>query len=149
MVKRILLLFVVLAVLSAVTWASDRITFQGERTIHTVDCVQGVWVGLRCTGTLMAGDRYRYRSLKTRREIIFWIAGSPQPSGKYTDCTVKDRGNWLCKESLDKAPSITHEMVNDQAKRDPNGHTLPFHAVPKWKWWLLHAGLTVFHEASY
>lgn len=79
----------------------------------------------------------------------FWIAGSPEPSGKYTDCIVKDRGNWSCKVTLDKTPSITHEMVKDRPQHDPTGHRRPFHAVPKWEWWLLRAGFPGLSEASY
>ena len=68
---------------------------------------------------------------------------------KYTDCTVKDRGNWSCKVSLDKTPSITREMANDKATHDQTGRLRPFHAVPKWKWWLLRAGFPGLSEASY
>ena len=82
-------------------------------------------------------------------KVIFWIAGSPEPSGKYTNCIVKDRGNWSCTASLEKGASITHEMENDRAVRDASGNTRPFHAIAKWKWWLMHVGLHVFHEASY
>jgi hypothetical protein len=149
MFKKVLFGALFFASLALLIWASDRVTFQGERTVFTVDCVPDIWQGLRCTGKLVAGDRYRYRSLKARREVIFWIAGSPEPSGKYTNCIVKDRGNWSCTASLEKGASITHEMENDRAVRDASGNTRPFHAIAKWKWWLMHVGLHVFHEASY
>ena len=149
MVKRVFGILFALGLLCAVVWASDRVTLQGERTIYTVNCEQGVWQGLECTGRLAAGDRYRYLSLKTRHELIFWIAASKEPSGKLIDCTVENRGNWSCKANADSARSITHEMVNDKAKPDPTALTRPFHAVPKWKWWLLRAGLPGLSEANY
>ena len=148
MVKRLLGVFFCISILGILIWASDRVTLQGERTIYTVNCEQGVWQDIKCTGTLVAGDRYRYLSLKARHEVIFWVAGSAEPSGKFTDCTVENRGNWSCKANVDSAKSITHEMVNDKAKPDPIGLTRPFHAVPKWEWWLLRVGFPGFSEAN-
>jgi len=148
-IKRLLLVVGVVAAVALVFWASDQITLQGERTIYTADCNGGKWEGLRCTGTMVAGDRYRYRASKVRHEVVFWIAGSPSQSGKYTDCDVRNRGNWSCNATLGAAPSITQQMINDQATHGSGGLTIPFHALPKWKWWLLHLGLRVFDEAAY
>ena len=149
MFKRVLFGALFFAGLGLLIWGSDRVTFQGERTVYTGNCEPDVWQGMRCTGKLVAGPRYRYLSLKTRREVVFWIAGSPEPSGKYTNCIVQDRGNWSCKASLETGASITREMENDRAIPDASGSTRPFHAVPKWKWWLMYLGLHLFHEASY
>jgi hypothetical protein len=142
---------VVLAVLVVATalWASDKITYEGERTIHTVRCEQGVWEGRRCTGRLVAGDRYRFRASKSRQEVLYWVVGSASPSGKYTNCTVRDRGNWKCEEAAGQPPTVTREMVNDRPARDGSGTTLPFHAVPKWQWWILDAGIPVLRGAAY
>jgi hypothetical protein len=135
------------AVLLAVTalvigaWASDKISYEGERTVYSVRCAQGVWEGRRCTGKLVAGDRYRFRASKSRQEVIYWIVGSSTPSGKYTDCKVVDRGNWKCAEAIGQVPTITHEMVSGYPTRVEGAATLPFHAVPKWQWWLLDLGL--------
>ena len=137
------------AVFGFFVWVSDQITLQGERTIYTVTCEDGLWDDLHCTGKMVAGARYRYRASQSRREVIFWVAGSATPSGKYTDCNVRDRGNWSCKPTLDTPPSITVEMMNDRATHGPATLTVPFHAVPKWKWWLLRAGIRVFDEAAY
>ena len=149
MVRRIVFGAIIVALLAALLWISDQITLQGERTIYTVDCQQGVWEGLHCTGSLVAGKRYRYRASRSRHEVVFWIAGSSSPSGKYTDCDVHDRGNWSCNATLETTPSITQEMLNDRAIHGPNGVTIPFHAVPKWKWWALRAGIRFFAEADY
>ena len=149
-IKQALLLASLLIVFVLLVWSSDQITLQGERTIFTVACKDGAWDGVRCTGTLVAGDRYRYRASRSRQEVIFWVVGSNRPSGKYSDCVVKDRGNWSCNATLQSAPpSITQEMVNDRAMRGAGGLTVPFHAVPKWKWWLLREGIRIFHDAAY
>ena len=149
MIKRLIFALTITALLGLIFWASDKITLQGERTIYTVNCEQGVWENLRCTGKMTAGDRYRYRASKSRREVTFWIAGSSTPSGKYTDCNVKNRDNWSCNTTPDVAPSITHEMKNERATHGPGVTTVPFRAVPKWKWWLLRAGIAPFDEADY
>ena len=139
----------VLVVLALLVWMSDEITLQGERTIYTVNCEHGDWRGSLCTGTMVAGDRYRYRAFKSRNEVIFWISGSSLPSGRYTDCEVRNRGNWSCNARADAPPSITLQMQNDRATHGPIGLTVPFHAVPKWTWWLMRANLKTFHEAPY
>jgi hypothetical protein len=148
-IKRSLFAVAALALFAFLIWASDTITLQGERTIYTVNCEHGAWKDLRCTGKMVAGDRYRYRASTSRHEVIFWVAGLPKPSGRYTDCDVRNRGNWSCNATLDAAPSITREMTNDQATHGPAGLTISFHAVPKWKWWLLRVGLVTMNEAAY
>ena len=131
-----------------IIWAGDKITLKGERTIHTVQCVDGNWVGWRCTGVMVAGDRYRFRASRTRQEVIFWVVGSKQPSGKYTDCVVKDRDNWKCNASPGQPPAITHTLING---RPDDGGTVPpsIHGVEKWKWWLLRGGIHAFANADY
>ena len=71
------------------------------------------------------------------------------PSGKYAQCKVKDRGNWSCPENAGQPPTIAHEMVNGRPRRDGSERDLPFHAVPKWVWWVLDAGLHVYNKAGY
>jgi len=137
-----------LMALAIVIWASDRISYEGERTIYSVRCEQGTWEGWRCTGRLVAGDRYRFRASKSRREVLYWIVGSSGPSGKYTDCKVADRGNWTCMETVGQPATIAHAMVNGRPTRDEGGTTLAFHAVPKWQWWLLDAGVQVTNHAT-
>jgi len=140
-------LFVLIA-LAIMVWASDKISYEGERTVYSVRCEQGIWEGRRCTGRLVAGDRYRFRASKSRQEVLYWIVGSSGASGKYADCKVADRGNWTCKEAVGQPPTITREMVKGRPTRDEGGTTLPFHAVPKWQWWLLDAGVQVTHDAT-
>lgn len=130
----------VLAILVFLIWKTDRVTMQGERTVYTVNCVHGTWAGNRCTGEVSAGPRYRYRALKARREVLFWVLGSPDPSSKLTDCTIQDGRNWTCPVSKDAPQSLTLEMANGAPVRNTAWPTQVFHAVSKVTWLLLDLG---------
>ena len=140
---------IILAIVVGMIWISDKVTMEGERSVYAVECVDGAWTGLHCNGRLKAGPQYRFRASKTRQEVLFWIAFSREPSGKYTDCQVQDRGNWSCNMRLDQPHSITYEMVDGRPTRGIGGLTLPFHAVEKWKWYALKLGTPWFSDASY
>ena len=148
MVRKPLGGLLVLVVFGLLIWLSDRITLQGERTIYLVKCEQGAWKVTRCSGSLVPGERYAFRASPRRHEVIYWIRGSDLPSGKYTDCTVIDRDNWSCNVGTDQQPTIAYEMVNGRPTRGAQGLALPFHDVPKWKWWLMKVGIEFFSEAS-
>ncbi len=142
----------VIAALGAVTWGSDAITLQGERTVYTADCVQGSgpgqWQGRLCSGRLAAGDRFRFRALKPHREVIFWTVGSAEPSGKFTDCQIEDGRNWLCKPNADARRTITLQMAHGSPVPDASGQARAFHAVSKTRWWLIKAGLPLGNTAG-
>ena len=141
--------FALVAFVAAVLWGSDRITLQGERTIYTVECSQGTWNGKSCTGKLAPGKRYAFRASPLRHEVLYWVRGSKAPSGRYSDCSVTDRDNWTCNVTASAAPStIAYEMIQGRPTRVGAGLTLPYHSVPKWKWWLLDAGLGTFTECA-
>jgi len=129
-------------------WASDHITLQGERTIYTVRCEPDMWDDQRCIGRMVPGDRYAFRSSAARNEVIYWIRGSTQPSGKYSDCKIVDRDNWTCIVPVGQQPSIVFEMKKGRPTRLNDGRAMPFRSVPKWKWWLLRLGIGGFAEAS-
>ncbi|HWK84976.1 MAG TPA: hypothetical protein VNS61_14690 [Caldimonas sp.] len=131
----------VLAGLVFAAWASDFVTMQGERTIYTVECSDGAWKDDRCSGKLVAGNRYRYRALKPHHEVIFWTVGSKEPSGKFDECTITDGRNWVCKPGRDATRSITLEMAEGAPVPGPPDVTRPFRAVSKWRWILLDRGL--------
>ena len=146
-IARSLVAVVLIAVAAAFVWGSDRITLQGERTIYTVACDHGTWNGNACSGKLAPDKRYAFRASPTRREVIYWVRGSDAPSGKYTDCKVVDRDNWTCKPAAGGTPTtIALEMAGGRPTRADASLVVPFHSVPKWKWWLLDTG--VFHEAG-
>jgi hypothetical protein len=138
----------VVAVVAAMIWSTDAVTLQGERTVFTVDCINGDWQGHRCSGTLRATERYRYRALKAHREVIFWRVGVAEESGKLTDCQIQDGRNWICNANGDSSRSIVLEMRHGEPVADMAGRTRPFHAVAKWRWWLLRRGMPAGTEAD-
>ena len=139
--------FVVLLLLALgfAAWASDFVTMQGERTIYTVECANGVWQGDRCSGQVAAGTRYRFRALKPHSEVIFWTVGTKEPSGKFEECTIQDGRNWVCKVCADAARSITLQMSQGVPVPGSAPVTRPFRAVSKWRWLLLQRGFTTDH----
>ena len=147
MIRKLSIVVTILTVFFALVWASDTVTLQGERTIYTAKCEQGSWQGERCTGNLVAGDRYRYRALRARNEVIFWIAGSSEPSGKFTDCAIQDGRNWRCKPNADVGRSITLAMAKGFAVPDSTGAARSFHSISKLTWVLLNAGIPITSTA--
>ena len=136
------------SLLGLTLWASDRITLQGERTIFTATCERGKWEGDHCTGVLAPGDRYAFRASPLRKEVLHWVRGSQAPSGKYTDCTVKDRDNWTCNVHANEPSSVTCEIAKGIPVRSCMGSEISFHQVPKWKWWAMNLGLTIFTDVN-
>jgi hypothetical protein len=137
------------ALVVALVWGSDRITMQGERTVYTVDCDGGTWTGNVCSGKLAPGKRYAFRASIARQEVVYWIRGSTAPSGKFPECKVVDRDNWSCKAVPEGAQTtIAYEMAKGHPTRAGSEGMLPFHSVHKWKWWLIDAGLRVFTRAE-
>ncbi|MEO8311330.1 MAG: hypothetical protein ABI520_09180 [Caldimonas sp.] len=138
--------FVVLAALGFAAWASDFITMQGERTVYTVDCANGAWTGDSCSGQVVAGTRYRFRALKPHGEVIFWTVGTAEPSGKFSECTIRDGRNWVCKVCADASRSITLQMAQGVPVPALPAVTRPFRAVSKWRWLLLRRGFTAGND---
>jgi hypothetical protein len=129
-------------------WSSDKITLQGERTIYTVQCQQGSWQDKRCSGELVAGPRFRYRALRPHREVVFWVVGSSEPSGKLTNCNIEDGRHWKCPENADSPRSITLEMSHGVPIHRPPNEPLQFHSVSKISWTLLNLGLRFTNTAE-
>ena len=121
-------------------WTTDKITLQGERTIYTANCGNGAWEGKRCTGELGAGPRYRYRTLKARSEVLFWVLGSSEPSSKLTGCTIVDGRNWTCPVSPDASKSITLAIEGGDPQANAAWPTRPLHGVSKVTWIFLDLG---------
>src|SRR5450759_5230829 len=127
----------VIAAMSFLVWASDKITWEGERTIYTVRCELGTWVGDRCSGRLVAAERFRFGAIKNHGEVLFRNVGSHEPSGKFNECVIEDGRNWSCKANAESPKSITLEMSKGRPVPDSTGATRPFHAVPKLSWMIL------------
>jgi hypothetical protein len=133
---------------SLVLWATDKITWEGERTVYTVQCQRGNWQADRCTGELAAGPRFRYRVLSPHKEIVFWVVGSSEPSGKLTDCAILDGRHWKCPEKADSQRSITLEMAHGFPIHRPLDQSPQFHSVPKLSWILLNQGFKFTNAAE-
>jgi hypothetical protein len=138
----------VVVLLIVIGWLHDFVTLGGAgRTVYTAECAGGAWQGMTCTGHLVAGNRYRFRALKNHREVLYWTAGSPEPSGKMSECTVDDAKNWVCQHAPARPAAITMAMRNGRAVAAP-GQVLTHHCIDKWKWLLLDKGVTWFHDAN-
>jgi hypothetical protein len=131
-----------------VTWASDFITLQGERTIYTVSCSNDLWRGSHCAGRLAAAERYRFRALRARGEVLFWTVGANEPSSKFTECKIQDGRNWSCQPNADASKSITLQMLHGMALHDETGQVRRFHAVPKWRWILASYNVPTGNDAD-
>lgn len=144
------LLFIpVLGLLAGWAWLTDFVTIQGESTIYTVSCRNGEWRGETCTGQLAPADRFRFRALPRRQEVLFWTLGKAEPSGRFTGCQVEDGRNWTCPPSADAARTITLSLVQGRAMHDATGRTQGFRAVYKWRWMLLGWGVPMGRSADY
>ena len=134
-------LLAVIAILAAFVWSTDSITLQGERTIYTARCDRGAWVEGRCTGKLEAAERYRFRAIKAKSEVVFWVVGSAESTGRLVPCAIEDGRNWSCQASGDAYRSITLVMRRGLAMPNAKGDTRAFHAVSKAQWYLLRYGV--------
>lgn len=134
--------------IAAYAWAVDFFTIEGERTVYTVDCVEGQWAGQRCSSHLAAGKRVRFRALPAHGEVLFWTVGTSEPAGKLTNCQVDGGRNWTCPISADASRTITLRMVHGEPQADVARRTRDLHAVPKLRWWLLRLGVSLGADAE-
>lgn len=145
MIRTGLLLLGVSVVVGAAAYATDFVTLQGERTVYTADCKQGVWKGDQCTGILVAGNRYRFRALKSHGEVLFWTSGVPGPIGKFTECEIANGRNWSCKPNADGSRAVAHAMVRGRPVLEL-GRAV--HSISKPRWWLLKQGVPTGNSVS-
>jgi hypothetical protein len=134
-------LLAAILLLAFIAWAVDFVTLEGERTVYTVDCAEGAWSGNRCTGSLVVGDRYRFRALRAHREVLFWTVGSAEPAGKLTGCDVTNGRNWICPPGGDGVRSITLRMERGRPSLDKSAPGRHIHPVPKLRWLLMRMGV--------
>jgi hypothetical protein len=144
----VLALLGLLVVTAIYAWAVDFVTLTGERTIYTANCRSGAWEGNRCTGSLEAGARYRFRALSAHAEVLFWTAGSPDPAGKFTQCKVESGRNWSCPANAEAGRTVTLQMLHGEPVADPLHRTLELHSVHKVHWLLLRAGVRLSSTAN-
>jgi hypothetical protein len=135
------------ALLCVTAWMHDFFSATGAKTVYTAECADGVWRGKTCTGRLVVGDRHRFKALKAHSEVLYWVAGSSEPSHKLEGCKIDNAKEWTCPAPADAHAIIATEMHHG----DPvalAGKTKAFHGVPKWKWMLLEQGAAFFHDAD-
>jgi hypothetical protein len=65
----------------------------------------------------------------------------------FGECTVKDRDNWTCKIPSGPSTTVTCAMVKGIPMPGCKDVGVPFHDVPKWKWWAMRAGIRLFTDA--
>jgi hypothetical protein len=135
------------ALLCMTAWLHDFFSTTGAKTIYTAGCAGGVWRGKTCTGHLVVGDRHRFKILKAHSEVLYWVAGSSEPSHKLEGCKIDNAKDWVCPVPADARAIIATEMRYGDPVAQP-GKTKVFHAVPKWKWVLLDQGASFFHDAD-
>jgi len=148
MVRFQIFLITTLGVVGGIAWAGDIVTPHGELTVYTANCAHGAWLGTRCTGDLAAAERFRFRALVDRQEVVFWTVGSSEEPETFADCVVENGRNWHCKANAAAQRTITLRVARGRPLRDPGWPTRGFHSVTKWQWWLLRIGLPIGNEAS-
>jgi hypothetical protein len=65
----------------------------------------------------------------------------------FTDCTVNDRDNWSCRIPTGPSATAICAMVRGTPTPGCRFGGVAFHDVPKWKWWAMRAGVTLFTDA--
>lgn len=135
--------------LGALGWAMDVLVVPKERVVYSVACSDGSWVGLRCTGRMLPGERFAFLPSIDRQEVIYWTVESQVPSEKFIDCQVRDQRNWVCKDRFRQSPMIPCAMVQGRPV-DPDRMAAPtIHGVSKWKWWALDLGIRALNRADF
>ena len=138
--KRVwVLVALMLAFLVVAAWASDFVTLQGVRTIYTAKCEGGEWQEGRCTGRMVAGNRYRYHASKERGEVVLQVVGSSAPAGRLSNCDIHDGRNWVCPLAEGPARSWTVRMENGAPVAQEVSPARSDRQVSKWRWHLLEA----------
>jgi hypothetical protein len=129
-------------VLVAFNWFSDAITLKGHWTLYTARCDGGTWQGGRCTGWLVAAERYRFVANKKKGEVDFKVIGGDALSGRMTECAIADGRDWTCSAATSGAQPATKGLIHSKPVAPV---VLPDDArvVPKWKWICLRLGIPV------
>ena len=133
-----LVILVAAGLLALMAWMTDFVTAQGEWTLYGATCEGGEWRRQDCSGTLRAGDRFRFRALKAHGEVLYWTVGAATPpSGKLVRCTIRDGRSWGCPAQAVTPAPVTFELREGEPVLDSTRALAPAHFVPKWRWILL------------
>jgi hypothetical protein len=132
----------------AYAWAIDFVSFEGERTIYTVRCTGGTWSGSRCTGTLVLGDRYRFRALRHHKEVLFWTVASTEPAGKLKGCEVVSGRNWSCSINDETSHAVALQMIRGEGALEEHARAAGVRCISKMRWILARLGMPLGHSAD-
>jgi hypothetical protein len=127
-----------LVTFALLVWGSDQLTWQDERTIYTVACSRGAWHADRCDGRLVRGHRYRFQAVRSSNQVLYRNIELPTVAGSLSECVITDGRNWRCNVTANAAAdAMPLQMRLGVPVPSTASGTVPLHAVPKWRWWLL------------
>jgi len=128
-------------------WLSGEITLQDQWTLYTARCSSGRWDGDRCTGRLVAAERWRFAANKAIGEVDYRILGREPRNGRLSQCLIEDGRDWACERVASGVPPITNHLVRGSpvGRLDTPDAVRP---VPKWRWLALSAHLPTGSEVS-
>ena len=135
-------------VLMLSVWVIDAFRPQTVVTIYTVDCKSGAWEGTHCYGRLVPGPRYRFEVVVASGEVRFTNVDDPEIHGAYSHGAIAGPTKWSCEVDALSSTTITHRMESGRPVVDPAAHTIPFHEIGQWRWFLLRMGFPVGHGES-
>ena len=121
-------------------WLSGAITLQGQWTLYTARCSSGQWDGDRCTGRLVAAERWHFDAKKAIGEVDYKTLGRESRNGRLSQCLIEDGRDWACEQVASGTPPITNRLVRGSPVGRLNT-TDGVRPVPKWRWLALSASV--------
>ena len=128
-------------------WLSGAITLEGQWTLYTARCSSGRWDGDRCTGHLVAAERWLFAANKAIGEVDYTTLGRESRTGRLSQCLIQDGRDWACRLVESGAPPITNHLVRGRPveRLDAPDGVRP---VPKWRWLALSARVPTGSDVS-
>jgi hypothetical protein len=128
-------------------WLSGAITLEGQWTLYTARCSSGRWDGDRCTGNLVAAERWLFAANKAIGEVDYTALGRESRTGRLSQCLIQDGRDWACERVESGAPPITNHLVRGSpvGRLDTPDGVRP---VPKWRWLALSARVPTGSDVS-
>lgn len=128
-------------------WLSGAITLEGQWTLYTARCSSGAWDGDRCTGRLVAAERWLFAANKAIGEVDYKTLGRESQTGRMSQCLIQDGRDWACRLVESGAPPITNHLVRGRPveRLDAPDGVRP---VPKWRWLALSARVPTGSDVS-
>lgn len=77
-------------------WLNDAVTLEDHWSLYTARWVGGQWQEHRCTGTLLAAERFDYTASTVSQSVQVRVDGAPLRQAVLRGCQVVDGRNWSC-----------------------------------------------------